>query len=136
MTQVIEIEESEAIKTLGRAGSWRQYPSYSYQAAKRVSSLSRFLSIIDSSETIAVANLRTRVLPLGLGGSGLISHGPILLRSPDVWQHDLDRAIGALARHACETGEEIRIDPDPLWQLHGVRPSYPARAFPDARARL
>lgn len=133
--RVDPLEEDAALALLAGAGSWRQYPAYAAEAARRVSASSRFLAIRDGGEAFAVLNLRTRRLPLGAGSSGLVSHGPVLLRATRFWQEDLDRALDALARHARETGEEIRIDCDPAWSLAGISPAPPGGALPDAGSR-
>lgn len=133
--KVISIEDDGALELISGSGSWRQYPAYAAQAAARVASSSRFLAITDNGETIAVLNLRTRALPLGFGSFGLVSHGPVLIRALEHWQTDLARALEALARHAVATGQEIRVDPDPLWEMHGIKPVLPPRCFEDTVSR-
>lgn len=133
--KIIPVQAEEAHQAISGVGSWRHYPAYAAQAAARVSAASAFLLMLDGDDAIAVANLRTRTLPLGLGASGLVSQGPVLLRAPEFWQSDLESALAALALHASQAGQEIRIDPDPVWQMHGVTPILPARAFEDAHSR-
>lgn len=132
--QVDSISPGEALALLSGRGSWRQYPSYAQEAAERVASASRHLVVSDGGEPIALANLRVRALPMGLGAAGLISHGPVLLRPRASWQDDLGHALSALADHARTTGQEIRIDPDPMWQVHGLEPDLPAGCSADPNA--
>ncbi|MBU7581141.1 MAG: GNAT family N-acetyltransferase [Porphyrobacter sp.] len=129
--KMLPIAEDVALELLSGSGSWRQYPAYAAEAAKRVSSSSLFFVISHNDQTIALANLRERRLPIGLGSIGLVSHGPVLLRPPELWQGDLDLAFEALADLANKTGQEIRIDPDPVWQLSGVTARLPAGAYED-----
>lgn len=117
---VREINASEAERLLSGRGSWRQYPSYAEHAAKRVGASARFLIVSRGAEPVAVACLRFRSLPLRLGETGLVSHGPTLLRAPDMWAEDLPFALEALRLHGDRAGCEIRIDPDPMWFVHGI----------------
>lgn len=103
-------------------GSWRQYPAYAAEAASRVGAQVIFVSIEDKGEAIALATVRYRKLPLGLGASALVSQGPVLLREKSVSGGDLAGALRALADYGARQGWEVRVDPDPLWWLTGEEP--------------
>lgn len=112
---------AEAAIILGGRGSWRQYPAYAGQAAARVRGDSRYVLVSQNKTPIAAANLRIRRLPLIPMASALISHGPVLVRSPDQWESDLRFTLAALASElSARERMEIRIDPDPLWNIAGL----------------
>jgi len=112
-----EISSEAALRLLKDQGSWRQYPAYAAVAAERIHGTSRYFACVKDSLAISAFNLRSRALPLGLGYSSLVSHGPVLLRDDALQATDLDDTIRALQRFAKANKHEIRIDPDPLLPL-------------------
>jgi hypothetical protein len=130
---VREIDESEAATLIAGKGSWRQFPAYAAAAARRVRARSRYLLVARGSRALAVANVRTRSIPL-VGATSLISHGPTLLSSPDHWIEDLPQVLGALAGAAPSLGlGELVIDPPVEWALAGLDPMVDAGAQGTAR---
>ena len=120
--EIAEISGARFQEMAAGRGSWRQYPAYAAQAARRVGSRVRFLAIQARAEPIALAAVRYRTLPLGIGATALVSHGPVLVRPDGLARGDLREALAALARYGASQGWELRIDPDPLWWLGGHQP--------------
>lgn len=111
------VSDEKALALLAEKGSWRHYPAYTKRAAARVGAKSSYCAVFRGDTAIAIANLRTKHLPLGLGASSLVSHGPALLRRREHWPDDLSMTLTLLFQHAAATRQEIRIDPDPVWFL-------------------
>ncbi len=116
------ISDADALSLLAGKGSWRQYPAYAAQAAARVSATSRYLLVGHGAEPIALANLRTRFVPV-VGGYTLVSNGPVLLRERSMWEEDLTAFGDVLGRIASlEKLGEVVIDPPVGWSLQGLDP--------------
>lgn len=119
------IDDGEALCLLagarGALASWRQFPAYAAQAASRVGACSRYALVRRGGAPLALANLRTRAVPL-LGATTLASHGPVLLAAEPAGRvRDLPVALEALRRFARANGlGELRIDPDPAWTMDGT----------------
>lgn len=114
------IDDSRALDLIGGRGSWRQYPAYGHEAAARVGAASRALAFLRAGTPVAIANLRTRRVPL-LGASTLVSHGPVLLGSPDDHGADLAACLAALRGAAGRLGlGEIRLDAEIGHALRGL----------------
>jgi hypothetical protein len=116
------ISDGEASDLIAGKASWRQQPAYAREAAARVGARSRYVLFRRDTRTIAVANLRTRSVPV-LGRVTLISHGPTLLGPAAAWPRDLEDVLACLAerRHQHEVGE-IRVDCDLALARHAIDP--------------
>jgi hypothetical protein len=124
-----QISADDALTYIGGKGSWRQYPSYCELAAHRVGAASAYWLLRDGTAIIAVMNVRSRSLPFGLGSSGLVSQGPVLLRNSAHQPEDLAAVVAAVPAFCAEQAMEMRIDPDPLW------PELPPQVQCDAGVR-
>ena len=113
------IDEVRAAQMLAGRGSWRQYPGYSREAARRVGAISRYALVSDAEGPLALANCRTRRAAGGLLSAILVSHGPALLRP--VSQAQLDQVTEALRKTIVdEERGELIIDPDPAFAEHSL----------------
>jgi hypothetical protein len=122
------ISDGEASDLIAGKASWRQLPAYAREAAARVGASSRYVLFRRDTRAIAVANLRTRSIPV-LGPVTLISHGPTLLGPAAAWPRDLEDVLACLAqsRHRPEVGE-IRVDGDLALARHAIDPLRLAHA--------
>lgn len=59
--------------------SWRQYPAYSEVAAEQVGADQEYWGLYAHNEIIAIANIRTKRLPLLGWGIAMIAQGPVIL---------------------------------------------------------
>ncbi len=126
------IDPDEALSHLTGRGSWRQYPAYAQQAASRIGAESRYALFRAGDEAIALANLRTRRIPL-IGQVTLLSHGPVPLRADETAGADIVASLSALRREArsLKLGQVI-VDPDISLTLKGIDlSSLDPRLVPD-----
>ncbi|RDC59685.1 hypothetical protein HME9302_00877 [Alteripontixanthobacter maritimus] len=113
MAELRFISDAEAKDLLAGKGSWRQYPAYAAQAARRIGARSRYALIKQDGTAVALANLRTKQVAAGVLSSTLISHGPVFLGEPT--QAALDTVVRTLRqRISGEEKGELVIDPDPF----------------------
>lgn len=107
-----QIGPAEALSLLVGANhaSWRQYPAYARVAAKRAGAEQNYWTLSSGGEIIALANVRTKRLPIVGWGIAMIAQGPVILAHCDSVQ-DISVVYEIFARKLSQQlGASVRIN--------------------------
>ena len=115
--------EALALLAVAPDPSWRQFPAYSHVAARDAGAESRYVTVSQGGEPIALANIRIKRLPLVRAGLAMIAQGPVMLAG---FEERRSEALAVLRRDIAECEKlTLRINP-PVAVIPGSRETAPA----------
>lgn len=72
-------EQAVALLEKSKIASWRQYPAYANIAAVQSGATQQYYTVMRGNAAVAIANVRTKRLPILGGGIAMIAQGPTIL---------------------------------------------------------
>ncbi|WP_438727182.1 lipid II:glycine glycyltransferase FemX [Parasphingorhabdus sp. DH2-15] len=93
----IDADQALALLHAAQTASWRQYPGYAYIAAQRTGADQQYYVVKNGYQPAALANVRTKSLPVIGGGIAMIAQGPVMLHADDNDAQKMAMVINALA---------------------------------------
>ncbi|MFO0829763.1 MAG: peptidoglycan bridge formation glycyltransferase FemA/FemB family protein [Phycisphaerales bacterium] len=100
--------------------NYRQTWSYADAAARRIGARSEWFEASDEVGVVALANVRVKAIPFGLGGIALVSGGPLVRRVGDAVADHAARHVAALRQMLDALRDEFVQRRGMTLRIHGA----------------